>query len=278
MDNGVFRLDGRTVVVTGGGRGVGRGIALGMADAGADVVIAGRDSSWLDRTLAEVEARGVRGLAVPTDVTRPEEVARLVAAAEDSFGYISCWVNNAGSASPGDARPLAELTAEQWDRVVGLNLKATFFCCQAAAARMTRGGSIINISSRSGSFPNPRTGHYGAAKAGVDNLTATMALEWGHLGIRVNAIAPGLVATETNQAEGGSLSTSGRRRRQLETIPLQRLGEVADVAGLAVFLAGDAAAWLSGQVIQLNGGSRIPVGYLSYLRQVNERAAVAAEP
>jgi NAD(P)-dependent dehydrogenase (short-subunit alcohol dehydrogenase family) len=136
---------------------------------------------------------------------------------------------------------------------------------------MDRGGSIVNISSRSGTFPNPRTGQYGAAKAALDNLTATMAVEWGHRGIRVNAIAPGMVLTETNQAEGGSLSTPERRARQIDTVPLGRLGELADVGGLAVFLASDAATWITGQVIQVNGGSRLPVGYLSYLIEVSRK-------
>jgi NAD(P)-dependent dehydrogenase (short-subunit alcohol dehydrogenase family) len=138
---------------------------------------------------------------------------------------------------------------------------------------MDRGGSIVNISSRSATFPNPRTGQYGAAKAALDNLTATMAVEWGHRGIRVNAIAPGMVLTETNQAQGGSLSTPGRRARQIDTVPLGRLGELADVGGLAVFLASDAATWITGQVIQVNGGSRLPVGYLSYLIEVGRKTA-----
>jgi NAD(P)-dependent dehydrogenase (short-subunit alcohol dehydrogenase family) len=269
----MFELTGQTAVITGGGRGIGRGIAMAMAEAGARVAIAGRDEDALLRVRAEVEKAGGEALAVVTDVTKPDEVDRLITQAAAQFGYIGCWVNNAGSALPQDALPLLEVAPAQWERVVGLNLTATFFCCQAAARQMTSGGSIINISSRSGSFPNPRTGHYGAAKAGVDNLTATMALEWGHLGIRVNAIAPGLVLTETNQSPGGSLSTPGRRERQLETIPLRRLGEVDDVGSLAVFLASEGASWLTGQVIQLNGGSRIPVGYLSYLRQVNAASA-----
>jgi NAD(P)-dependent dehydrogenase (short-subunit alcohol dehydrogenase family) len=193
----------------------------------------------------------------------------LIARSTEHFGYVHCWVNNAGSASPGDVGELINLSEDQWDRVVDLNLKATFFACQAIAREMTSGGSIINISSRSATFPNPRTGTYGGAKAGVDSLTATMAVEWGHLAIRVNAISPGMVLTETNQAEGGSLSTPGRRRRQINTVPLGRLGEVSDVANLAVFLASDEAGWLTGQVIQLNGGSRIPVGYVGYLNQLN---------
>jgi NAD(P)-dependent dehydrogenase (short-subunit alcohol dehydrogenase family) len=267
----VFDLSQRTVVVTGGGRGIGRGIALAMATAGARIVVAGRNVAHLDSTVQEIQDAGAEALAIPTDVTVSESLDALVAKTQDAFGYIDCWVNNAGSASPGDVGPLLDLEEDQWDRVLDLNLKATFFACQAAARAMDRGGSIINISSRSGTFPNPRTGQYGAAKAALDNLTATMSVEWGHRGIRVNAIAPGMVLTETNQAAGGSLSTPGRRGRQIDTVPLGRLGEVADVGGLAVFLASDAATWISGQVIQVNGGSRLPVGYLSYLNEFNRK-------
>jgi NAD(P)-dependent dehydrogenase (short-subunit alcohol dehydrogenase family) len=271
-------LRDKTVVVTGGGRGIGRGIAVAMAAAGANVVVAGRAASILDDTVTEIERLGGKALAVPTDITSPGAIDALVAAAIQAFGSVDCWVNNAGSSAPGDAGPLLDIAEDQWDRVVDLNLKATFFCCQAAARAMRNGGSIINISSRAASFPSPRTGTYAAAKAGVDSLTATMAVEWGHLAIRVNAIAPGLVATETNQAEGGTLSTPGRRERQLATVPLGRLGEVGDIAALAVFLASDSAEWLSGQVIQVDGGSRITVGYLSYLRHVNRRQALEGKP
>jgi NAD(P)-dependent dehydrogenase (short-subunit alcohol dehydrogenase family) len=267
----VIELSQRTVVVTGGGRGIGRGIALAMAVAGARVVIAGRTASHLDSTVRELQDAGAEAVAIPTDVTMTDSVNALVVKTQDTFGYIDCWVNNAGSASPADVGPLLYLAEDQWDRVVDLNLKATFFACQAAARAMERGGSIINISSRSGKFPNPRTGQYGAAKAALDNLTATMAVEWGHRGIRVNAIAPGMVLTETNQAAGGSLSTPGRRARQVATVPLGRLGELADVAGLAVFLASEAATWITGQVIQVNGGSRLPVGYLSYLNEFGRK-------
>lgn len=264
----MFELTGKVVVVTGGGRGIGRGITLAMARAGARVVAAGRTREPLVTAVDEARRLGAEALAVPTDVTRPEDVRALIAASLDHFGGIDCWVNNAGSARNEDVGPLIELNEQQWDAVVGLNLKWTFFAAQAAARVMHRGGSIVNISSRSGSQPNPMTGHYGAAKAGIDNLTATMAVEWGHLGIRVNAIAPGAVLTEEPAA---ALDRPSRRRRQVETIPLHRLGSPADIGALCVYLASDEAAWLTGEVIQVTGGSRIPVGYLTYLHHVNQR-------
>ncbi len=256
-------------MVTGGGRGIGRGIARAMAMCGADVVVAGRSPEPLRDTAAELRGLGVRALDLPTDITRVEEVDALITRVVDAMGGFDIWVNNAGSARNEDSGPLIDLTERQWDVVVDLNLKWTFFAAQAAARAMKeRGGSIINISSRSGSQPNPMTGHYGAAKAGVDNLTATMAVEWAHLGIRVNAVAPGAVLTEEPVA---AMDRPSRRRRQAASIPLRRLGVVDDIGPLCVYLASEEASWVTGEVIHVTGGSRIPIGYLNYLHRVNER-------
>ncbi len=267
----MFSLEGKTVVVTGGGRGIGKGISLCMAKAGADVVVAGRTLELLKAVAQEIEKMGRKAVAVQADITKPDDIQRIVHDATHAFGNIDCWVNNAGSADPKDVGALMDLRPDQWDRVVDLNMKWTFFAAQAAARAMTKGGSIINITSRSGSQPNPMTGQYGAAKAGIENLTATMAVEWGHLGIRVNSVAPGVVLTETFTAPGGTLSKPSRIQRQIETIPLRRLGAVEDVGNVCVFLASDEASWITGEVIQLTGGSRIPVGLLTYLHHVNER-------
>jgi 3-oxoacyl-[acyl-carrier protein] reductase len=264
----VFSLQGKTALVTGGGRGIGRGITMAMARAGANVVLTGRTPEPLEATAAVARALGVRALVVVADITRAADLERMVRESVREFGYVDCWVNNAGSARTQDVGRLIDLTEEQWDSVVDLNLKWTFFACQVAARAMHRGGSIINISSRSGSQPNPMTGQYGAAKAGVENLTATMAVEWGHLGIRINAVAPGVVLTET----GGSMTSESRIRRQVATVPLRRLGTVDDIGPLCVYLAADESAWVSGTVIPVHGGSRVTVGYLSYLHHVNERA------
>ena len=268
----MFSLAGKTVVVTGGGRGIGRGISLAMARAGANVVLSGRTQATLDAVAGEIRAIG--GLAVPivADITSQADIDRIVEAAISRFGYVDGWVNNAGSANASDVGPLLDMTPQQWDAVVDLNLKWTFFAMQAAARAMTRGGSIVNISSRSGSQPCPMTGQYGAAKAGVENLTATAAVEWGHLGIRVNAIAPGVVPVETSK----SMTSESRRRRQIETVPLRRLGTVDDIGPLAVYFVADESSWTSGTVVQVTGGSRIPVGLLTYLYKVN-RDAEAAE-
>ncbi|AYJ85076.1 SDR family oxidoreductase (plasmid) [Sphingomonas paeninsulae] len=266
----MFSLKGKTVVVTGGGRGIGRGIARAMAQAGADVLITGRSPEPLEETATELRAMGATVGIVATDIMSFDGIAVVVGAAIalGGNGYIDCWVNNAGSASAGDVGPLMDMDERQWDAVVDLNLKWTFFAAQAAARVMTRGGSIVNISSRSASQPCPMTGNYGAAKAGVENLTATMAVEWGHLGIRINAIAPGVVLTESSSA----MTSESRRRRQIETVPLRRLGVVDDVGPLAVYFASDESSWTSGTVVQVTGGSRIPVGVLTYLHRMNRDA------
>ncbi len=263
----MFELDGQAVVVTGAGTGIGRGIVRAMAKAGGSIVLAGRTPSTLEGSAAEASAIGVRCLVVPTDITRSADLDNLVAATTEAFGRIGCWVNNAGSARASDVGPLLELSESSWDSVVDLNLKWTFFACQAAARSMAAsgGGSIINISSRSGSAPNPNTGQYGAAKAGIDNLTMTMAAEWGHLGIRVNAIAPGVVMTEDNAEH----MTPSRTRRQVETVPLQRLGTPDDIGPLCVYLASTESGWQTGTITQITGGSPIPIGYLTYLHHKN---------
>ncbi len=262
----MFSLRGKTVVVTGGGKGIGRGIAIAMARCGAQVVVSGRDAPALEAVSAELRSRGAAALAVPGDITRANDRQRLVDETLERFGAIDGWVNNAGSAAPADIGPLDTIDEARWDRVVDLNLKAAFFAAQAAARAMVRGGSIINISSRSASYPNPGTGHYGAAKAALENLTRTMAAEWGHRGIRVNAVAPGVVMTDELAK---TLNTEGRIRRQVETVPLQRLGTPDDVGPLCAYLVSDEAAWTSGALIPVNGGSFVPMGYLSYLRRVN---------
>lgn len=270
----IFSLAGKTVVVTGGGKGIGRGISLCMAEAGANVVMTGRTAAALEATQREVEALGAKSLVIPADIRSLAAIDSIIARTNEKFGYIHAWVNNAGSAKAGDVGPLLGMTEEKYDNVVDLNLKWAFFCMQAAAKAMTEGGSIINISSRSGSQPCPNTGQYGAAKAGLESFTATAAVEWGHLNIRVNAIAPGVVKTETS----ASVVTPGRIRRQIETIPLRRLGKAADIGYLAVYFAADESAWITGSVVQATGGSRIPIGTLTYLHHINEAMDKKGQP
>ena len=267
----MFSLEGKAAVVTGGGKGIGLGIATALARCGAQVVVSGRDAAALDAAVAQLQALGAQALAVVGDITRATDREQLVAAALKRFGAIDGWVNNAGSAAPADVGPVADIDEGQWDRVVDLNLKSAFFAAQAAARAMKagrRGGSIVNISSRSASYPNPGTGHYGAAKAALENLTRTMAAEWGHLGIRVNAVAPGVVMTDELAK---TLNTPERIGRQVDTVPLLRLGTPDDIGPLCAYLLSDASTWTTGALIPVNGGSFVPMGYLSYLHRVNPK-------
>jgi NAD(P)-dependent dehydrogenase (short-subunit alcohol dehydrogenase family) len=266
----MISLHGKTVVVTGGGKGIGRGIAMAAAQCGANVVVSGRAPQPLEDAVAAMRALGTQALAVPADLTKPEDTERVIDATLQRFGTLDGWVNNAGSASPSDVGPLMQVREDQWDRVVDLNLKWSFFAAQAAARAMKGGGSIVNITSRSASHPNPNTGHYGAAKAAMENLTLTMAAEWGHLGIRVNAVAPGVVMTEELAKV---FDTESKIRRQVETVPLQRLGTPEDIGPLVAYLLSEAASWTTGALIAVNGGSPVPMGYLSYLHKVNRAAA-----
>ena len=269
----MFDLSDQSVIVTGGGTGLGRSIALAMARSGASVFVAGRRPETLEAVVSEASTAGLDIVAVPTDICDRSQVAALIQTVLDRTGRLDTFVNNAGGAARDDTGPLMDIDVDQFERVISLNLTWTFFAAQSAARAMTNGGSIINITSRSASGANPMTGQYGAAKAAVENLTRTMSVEWGHLGIRVNAVAPGLVITDNNSE---TYLTESRLRRQLATVPLQRLGRPDDVGPACVYLASDEAQWVSGTVMPVNGGSTIPVGLLTYLHHHNAAAMEAA--
>lgn len=245
-----LRLDGKVAVVTGSGRGIGRGIALGLADAGADVVVTARRADEVESVAAEVRERGRRAVAMPGDIRDFSE--QLAAAAVEQLGRLDVWVNNAGGSEDKRTQPLVETSDDTWRAQLELNLTTVFQGATAAARRMTEGGAIINISSGAGMRAAPNTGPYGAAKAGVINLTMTMAEELAPAGIRVNAIAPGMIPTEAFfqvlRISEDELPTYAAK------VPLGRLGTPDDIAAAVVFLASPAASWITGQNLLVSGG------------------------
>jgi NAD(P)-dependent dehydrogenase (short-subunit alcohol dehydrogenase family) len=246
---------GRVALVTGGGRGLGRSIALGFARLGADVVIASRDPKNLEPTRDEIEAAGARCLAVPTNIREIAEVERLVAAAVERFGAIDFLVNNAGGQFP--ARP-TEISDRGWRSVVDLNLNGTWnMCNRVGRAMVERGsGSIVNIvhiySFERGS---PPFAHSGAARAGVVNLTKTLAYHWAHRGVTVNALAPGTCSTSgVREEEFAHSELADYEQIAVGDIPTHRLGEADEVAAITLFLCSPAARYINGASIVADGG------------------------
>lgn len=248
-----FRLDGHAAVVTGAGRGIGRAIALALAEAGADVVVSARRTHEIEAVAKEIHDRGRKGVAITGDMLDMKQIEALAEQAEKALGKITIWVNNAGGADDRVARKMIDVPEYQWDFQDGLNLKAVWAGSVAAAKRMGPGSSIVNISSIAAFKPSPGNGPYAAAKAGVNSVTRTMAVELAP-NIRVNAVAPGPIPTEvfmdylklTPDMLPGLAKTIG--------VPMQRLGEEDDIAAAVVYLCSPAAAWVTGEILNVTGG------------------------
>jgi len=248
-----FALTDRVAIVTGSSRGIGKSIALGFAEAGANVVVTARTVTDIEATVADIRALGRKALAVATDVRNSDQVENMVQRTIDEFGRIDILVNNVGSYF-GLVGPLLDTKDDDWDRVFDQCLKSTFLCCKAVGKVMIpqKRGSIINIASLAGVAPYPPAAHYGSAKAAVIYLTKTLALELGPYNIRVNVIAPGPILTEL--LEEIFAKRPEEREQRLRKITLQRLGQPDDVAAAAVYLASDAADFVTGETIMVTGG------------------------
>lgn len=246
-----FRLDGRVAVVTGGGTGIGRAIALGLAEAGADVVVGGRRKDPLEAVVSEIEARGRRGLAVTTDVTIEADVRRLAEAAT-ALGKLWVWVNNAGGLQGEPMGALADTSEESWHTTFDRNLTSVFLAARVAPALMEDGGAVLNVSSTATATRGaPGHGVYSAAKIAVNHITQTMALELAPRRIRVNAIAPG--HTQTADYERTSGFSDAQFAKLASKQPLGRLGADDDFAAAAVYLCSDASSWVTGQTLFVSG-------------------------
>jgi 2-deoxy-D-gluconate 3-dehydrogenase len=252
-------LRGEGAVVTGGAAGIGFAIASRLAEAGAAVVIADVDGAAAAAAAARLRALDRRALAVAADVSVAADVQRLMAAADD-FGGVDVLVNNAGIYP---FRPAQQMAEAEWDRVLDVNLKGAFLCAQAAAARMRargRGGVILNITSIDSLHPSSvGLAHYDASKGGLHMLTKNLALELAPLGIRVLALAPGGIATEGTRAQTQALEDTGidlaqMTARFLARIPLGRMGAPDDIGRVALFLVSDAAAYMTGTTVVVDGG------------------------
>jgi 3-oxoacyl-[acyl-carrier protein] reductase len=241
-------LAGRVAVVTGGTRGIGLAIARLLADDGASVVVSGRDPGRLDSAAKELEALGASALAVAADAGKREDADRLVEAARERFGRIDVLVNNAGITRD---QLLVRMKDDDWDTVMETNLRGVFLMTRAVGKVMMRqkSGRMINISSTAGTMGNPGQVNYSAAKAGVIGLSKAAARELAHWNILVNAVAPGLIETDMTAA-----ISAEAREGLLQQVPLKRIGTARDVAEVVRFLAGDAAGYITGQVIHVNGG------------------------
>jgi 3-oxoacyl-[acyl-carrier protein] reductase len=242
------RLAGRVAIVTGGSRGIGFAIASRLAEDGASVVVSARDAGRLDRAVKELEAHGAPVLGVAADSARREDADRLVDTAKQQFGRIDVLVNNAGITR--DAL-FIRMKDEDWDAVLDVNLRGVFLVTRAVSKTMVRQktGRVINITSTAGAMGNAGQANYSAAKAGVIGFTKATARELAHWSITVNAVAPGLIDTDMTAA-----IPVAAREAMLAQIPLGRAGTARDVAEMVGFLAGDEAAYITGQVFHVNGG------------------------
>ncbi|MCU1465645.1 MAG: Short-chain dehydrogenase [Actinomycetia bacterium] len=240
---------GKVVVVTGASKGLGRAMALGFAEAGADVVVASRKLAPCEAVADEVRAMGRRALAVSCHVRDWDQCATLIDATVAEFGRIDVLVNNAGIAPVPPS--LIDVTSDLFDKTIAVNLKGPLRLTALAAAQMTAGGSIVNISSKASLHPTPFTVVYAAAKAGLNALTKAAAAEFGPRGIRVNAIVCGTFHTDSLHA---SIPTEEMQSEMASNVSLGRIADADEIVGTALFLASDASSYLTGELISLDGG------------------------
>ena len=267
----MFSFEGKKALVTGGGRGIGRAIALAFARQGADVALAARGRDELDAVAGEIRALGRKAFIHVVDLADTDRAVNMVNAAAGELGSLDILVNNAGGITkvPGSMGPLAEATVDAFDAMYALNVRTPLFAAVAACRLMSRqgnGGAILNIVSIDALFPAPTEGIYGSAKAAVVNLTKVLAYEAGKDRIRVNAIAPGVIDTRLTEQW---LRTEDQRADRASFYPLNRVGIPDDIAGAAVYLCSDEAEWVSGNVLYVTGGQLATSDVFRWVRAHN---------
>ena len=250
----------KVAIITGSSRGIGKAIAMEFAKAGYNIVINARDEVELNKSKSDilsVTGNSIEVLSVPGDVSQEDICVELVDQTMNHFNKLDVMINNAGISGP--EKSSAEMTSEEWDRVIGINLKGCFMCCREALKKMTtlveqddkNDCSIINISSVHESTPSPQGAPYAASKGGMEMLTKTLALEVADKGIRVNGIAPGAIATDMNKE---ILENKEEKKKEENRIPMHRIGNPKEIAKVALFLASDGASYITGTTIYADGG------------------------
>jgi len=246
-----FSLEGKVAIVTGSSRGIGRSIAEAFAAAGAAIGVNGRDIEAARAAANAIAATGAKSLAVAADVSNAADVERLIQTTVTTFGRLDILVNNAGI-SP-YYKPAETMSETEWDDIMRVNLKGVFLCSQAASRAMIpqKSGCIINMSSIGSKVALPRLVAYCSAKGAINELTRVLAAEWASYGIRVNAIAPGYILTDLTK---GLRENPNRLEAMLRRIPLGHLGTPANIVGAAIYLASDAASYVTGTILDVDGG------------------------
>ncbi len=246
----IFSLEGKTAIVTGSGRGIGKAIALGLAEAGADVVVTARTASEIDATAREIRALGRKALALPADTREREQVVEVMKRTKEEWGRIDVLVSNAGGHF---LQSFLEMSEKAWDAIIRENLKSVFLCGNEVGRIMREqgSGSIINMASIAGLGSYSTNASYGAAKAAIISLTKTMAIELGRYNVRVNAVTPGIIETAPVIKQ---YEENPEMKKEIKTIALGRLGKPAEVVGACIFLASEASSYVTGASVVIDGG------------------------
>ncbi|HEY2104374.1 MAG TPA: SDR family oxidoreductase [Candidatus Binataceae bacterium] len=251
----LFSLQGKVALVTGASKEMGREVAYTLAEHGADVALTARDARQLEEGAAHIRSMGRKAAAISADLTKIPEIPSIVSRTVDALGGLDILVNVACGGDYSNYGWAMRMTEQMWDNMFNLNVKAPMFLCQAAAKVMKErgGGAIVNISSGAGSGPSPRMSNYGAAKAGLDNLSETLAAEWAQFHIRVNVVISGLV--DTTNARTSTFATPDREEHFVKLMPLGRIGKPLDIAAAVLYLVSPAGEWVTGIKVPINGGA-----------------------